>query len=494
MRLSFNLQTSQKQIQKLAPRMIQSMEILQLPLLDLQDRIDQEMTENPLLEIDDGDPLLPDSEDSETAESDENRELVVEEDSNNVEDFERLDNLSGDIPDHFDERPRMSSNRIQEFSKHHHDTMANVSARSNTLYDHLMVQLGELELETPVYELAERIVSSLDADDGGYLKSSVAELIPKHKAQDMLPVADEALQVVQSLDPVGVGARDLKECLLLQLSKDHPDYRELHVLITNHLEDLQHNRLPLIEKETGLCIEEIQMVWEELKQLNPKPASSFVHRNVQVVRPDLSVERQEDGSYKVKADEWDIPQLYISDYYRKRLSNPAATADEKEFVRRKLNAAQWLIDAITQRRSTMLKVTQAIVDHQVKFLEDGPESIVPLKMQQIADRVKVHVTTVSRAVDNKWLQTPRGIFALRGFFVGGTTQDDGENVAWDKIRQKLQELIDQEDKASPLSDDELVKHLKASGLSVARRTIAKYRKIMGILSSRQRKDWSQVKR
>jgi RNA polymerase sigma-54 factor len=310
----------------------------------------------------------------------------------------------------------------------------------------------------------------------------------------MLPIADEALRIVQSLDPVGVGSRNLKECLLLQLSKDHPDYRELHVLITNHLEDLQHNRLPLIEKETGLCIEEIQMVWEELKQLNPKPTRSFVQRNVQVVRPDLSVERKGDGTYEVKVDEWDIPQLYISDYYRKRLSNPAVTAEEKEFVRRKLNAAQWLIDAITQRRSTMLKVTQAIVDHQVKFLEDGPEAIVPLKMQQIADRVKVHVTTVSRAVDNKWLQTPRGIFALRGFFVGGTTQDDGENVAWDKIRQKLQELIDQEDKASPLSDDELVKQLKAAGLSVARRTIAKYRKIMGILSSRQRKDWSQVKR
>ncbi|MEC7564411.1 MAG: RNA polymerase factor sigma-54 [Planctomycetota bacterium] len=493
MRLSFNLQTSQKQIQKLAPRMIQSMEILQLPLLDLQDRIDQEMTENPVLEIDDVDPLLPDAQSNQdVAEPEGDRELVVEEDSNNADDFERLDNLDGEMPDYFDERPRLSANRIQDIAKHHHDAMANVSTRSTTLYEHLMVQLGELDLQPEVYALSERIASSLDAENGGYLQVPVAELIPSGQMETMLPIADDALEVVQSLDPIGVCARDLKECLLLQLSSEHPDYRELHVLITNHLEDLQHNRLPLIEKQTGLSVQEIQLVWEELKQLNPKPASSFVERHVQVVSPDLYVVQQDNGSYLVKADEWDIPQLYISDYYRRRLSDPAANAEEKEFLRRKLNAAQWLIDAITQRRSTMLKVAQAIVDHQHQFLEDGPEAIIPLKMQQIADRVKVHVTTVSRAVDNKWLQTPRGIFALRGFFVGGTTKDDGENVAWDKIRVELQQLIDGEDKAHPYSDDELVKRLKAAGLTVARRTIAKYRKKMGILSSRQRKDWTQV--
>ena len=166
--------------------------------------------------------------------------------------------------------------------------------------------------------------------------------------------------------------------------------------------------------------------------------------------------------------------------------------DRKEFLRRKLNGALWLIDAIHQRQATLLKVSQAIVDHQYRVIDDGLEAIIPLKMQQIADQVGVHVTTVSRAVDDKWIQTPRGIYPLRGFFVGGTVGDDGENIAWDNIRVKLQEIIDTEDKAKPHSDDELVRQLKEAGFSVARRTITKYRKKMGIPSSRQRKDWSKA--
>ncbi|HMP80876.1 MAG TPA: RNA polymerase sigma-54 factor, partial [Pirellulaceae bacterium] len=155
--------------------------------------------------------------------------------------------------------------------------------------------------------------------------------------------------------------------------------------------------------------------------------------------------------------------------------------------------AQWLLEAIQQRRSTLLKVTQAVVDHQRRFFDEGPEALEPLKMQQIADKVGVHVTTVSRAVDDKWLDTPRGLFALRRFFVGGTTTEGGEDVAWDRIRLELQKLVDAEDKSDPLSDDELVKRLKNAGLTVARRTITKYRQKMGIPSSRQRRDWTQVK-
>lgn len=167
-----------------------------------------------------------------------------------------------------------------------------------------------------------------------------------------------------------------------------------------------------------------------------------------------------------------------------------ATVEEKEYIKRKVNAAQWLIESIEQRRNTLRKVSQAIVDHQTAFLDKGPEFIEPLKMQQIADKVGVHVTTVSRAVDDKWIQSPRGLLPLRRFFVGGTTSADGEEVAWDAVRIKLQELIDNEDKSAPYSDDELVRQLKPHGVSVARRTVTKYRKKMGIPSSRQRRDWS----
>jgi RNA polymerase sigma-54 factor len=212
---------------------------------------------------------------------------------------------------------------------------------------------------------------------------------------------------------------------------------------------------------------------------------------VPTVTPDVSVDRTEDGQYKVLVDDSRTPTLHISRYYRERLQSGTATPEEREYIKRKINAAQWLIESIEQRRSTLTKVSQAIVDHQTKFLDNGPEFIEPLKMQQIADKVGVHVTTVSRAVDDKYIQTPRGIFPLKRFFVGGTKSDGGDDVAWDIIRIRLQEIVDKEDKTSPLSDDELVEELKKQGLVVARRTVTKYRQKMDIPSSRQRRDWSK---
>lgn len=477
--------------------MIQSMEILQLPVLELQERIDQEMTENPVLEELEQEQLELEGAEAlaaaeQSTQDEGEQELIVDEDSNNAEDFERLDDLDQEIPDYFDELPRTSVNRVQEFSDRYHDTMANISQRGITLYEHLVLQLRELELEDELFSMAERIASTLDSEGGGYLTIPLESLLRNDLDQQQLELAQQALFVLQQLDPIGVAARNLEECLLLQISVEHPFYRELHLLITNHLEDLEHNRLPVIQKQTGLSIEDIQLIWEELRQLNPKPAASFVEKPVISVVPDLFVHQEDDGRYVVSVEERDIPQLCISDYYRRRLKANDANKEEKEFLRRKLNGAQWLIDAIYQRQATLLKVSQAIVDHQYRVIDDGLEAIIPLKMQQIADQVGVHVTTVSRAVDDKWIQTPRGIFPLRGFFVGGTTGDDGEDVAWDNIRTKLQEIIDQEDKAKPHSDDELVRRLKQFGLSVARRTVTKYRKKMGVPSSRQRKDWSKA--
>jgi RNA polymerase sigma-54 factor len=228
-----------------------------------------------------------------------------------------------------------------------------------------------------------------------------------------------------------------------------------------------------------------------LRKLNPKPAAQFAESHVPTVTPDVIVERDEDGRYKVKVEDNGTPTLHISKYYRERLQSGNATPEEREYIKRKVNAAQWLIESIEQRRNTLTRVSQAIVDHQTKFLDEGPEFIEPLKMQQIADKVHVHVTTVSRAVDDKYIQTPRGIFPLKRFFVGGTKSEEGEDVAWDIIRIRLQEIVDKEDKTAPLSDDDLVEELKKQGLVVARRTVTKYRQKMGIPSSRQRRDWSK---
>jgi RNA polymerase sigma-54 factor len=256
------------------------------------------------------------------------------------------------------------------------------------------------------------------------------------------------------------------------------------------LEDVAYNRLPIIQKKTGFDITLIQAAIEVLRHLNPKPGAQFSAENIPYVVPDAIVERNEAGDYDVKlVDDW-VPDVHIPrgmiEMARERSADPKA----REWIKRKIQSAQWLVEAIEQRRNTLEKVTRAIVRHQRAFLDKGPEFIEPLKMQQIADQVGVHVTTVSRAVDDKWVQTPRGIFPLKRFFGGGTRSASGEEVAWETIKNKLLELIDNEDKSNPLSDEDLVSRLQESGYPVARRTVTKYRKMLKIPSSRQRKDWT----
>ena len=493
MRMSFGLEQKLVQKQILAPRMIQSMEILQLPVLALQERIDQEMNENPLLESLESDPDSPEEvaeRENPDAPSDSEKELVVDETKSNEDDFERLVEMGSEFPDAFDDGPTRSVNRMEEMASRKHDAMANIAARAETLQHYLEMQLGELELVGELSTMVQRIITSLDSN--GYLTTSLEDLLPPDADDAILTLARKALEVVQSLDPTGVGARDLRECLLLQLKPDMPYLDEVKTLVSGHLEDLRDNRLPAIERKTGYSITKIKEAWSELRKLNPKPGADFTATIAPTVTPDVFLDRQEDGTYKVRVEEGNVPSLRISNYYRKRLATGEATAEEREYIKRKINSAQWLIESIEQRRSTLTRVAQSIIDHQTRFIDDGIEALDPLKMQQVADKVGVHVTTVSRAVDDKWIQTPRGIYPLKRFFVGGTKSDDGEDVAWNSIRLKLQEVVDQEDKTKPFSDDDLVKQLKKHGLSVARRTITKYRRKMGIPSSRQRRDWAQI--
>ena len=454
MRLSFGLEQRQVQKQVMAPRMIQSMEILQLPLQALEERIAQEISENLVLEIREQDPDLPDEpveRENPDAPTLDEKELIVDEAKNNEEDFERLLNMDQEWPDHFEERSYKSAGRMEEEDNRKHDAMTNAVARPESLQDYLEHQIGEMELKPALHQMAVRIISSLDVN--GYLTGNLQDLLQPGASAEELGLAREALTIVRSLDPVGVGSHDLRDCLLLQSTPEMPYYEELKTLISGHLKDMEDNRLPAIERKTGFSIELIQETWKQLRKLNPKPGASFAEVYAPLVTPDVIVEQADDGSYKIRAEEERTPRLRISSYYRQRLLSGEATAEEKKYIRQKLNAAQWLIEAIQQRQNTLTRVSQAIVDHQIRFLEDGPEAIEPLKMQQIADRVGVHVTTVSRAVDDKWIQTPRGIFALRRFFVGGTVSSAGEEITWDSIRVKLQELVDNEDKQHPLRDD-----------------------------------------
>jgi RNA polymerase sigma-54 factor len=492
MRLSFGQDLRQVQKQILAPRMIQSMEILQLPILALQERIEQELEENPVLEMQEEDPDLPaepvetESPDAPTAEE---RELVIDENKDNEDDFERLLNLDEEWPDHFEERSRPSRAEVEEAGQRKLDAMANMTARPQSLEDYLHDQLGWFDLEPALRAMAERIIYSLDTN--GYLTNSLEDLLGAEATAADLELARRALALVQRLDPAGVAARDLRECLLLQLTPGMVMHEQLKTLISDHLEDLEHNRLPAISRKTGYSIELIQEALGEIRKLNPKPGADFHGTYVPNVTPDVFIDAVDGGGYRVRLEDGQVPTLFISPQYRRLLLSKDTPEETREYIKRKLTSAQWLIDAIQQRRGTLTRVAQAIVDHQTEFLDKGPEAIEPLKMQQIADKVGVHVTTVSRAVDDKWIQTPRGIFPLRRFFVGGTVSADGEEVAWDTVRLKLQEIIDHEDKQKPCSDEQLVDELAKHGITVARRTVTKYRKAMDIPSSRQRRDWTE---
>ncbi|MEN6457734.1 MAG: RNA polymerase factor sigma-54 [Thermoguttaceae bacterium] len=499
MRLSLGQDLRMVQKQVLAPRMIQSMEILQLPILALQERIEQEMEENPVLELqqEQEDPEEresslgePDAEDrvAPDAPTEEERELVIDDAHSNESDFERLMKMDEEWPDHFEDRAHPSRGEIEEAGQRKTDAMANMAERPQSLQDYLHDQLSWFDLDPALRAMADRIIYNLDTN--GYVQGRLEDLLGPDATAEDLALVQQALRVVQRLDPPGIGARDLRECLLLQLVPGVPHYEQLRTLIANHLEDLEHNRLPAISRKTGYSLDLIQEVLAELRKLNPKPGAEFNSALVPPVTPDVFVELDENGQYQVRLEDADTPSLFISPYYRRLFQDAETSPEAREYIKRKINSAQWLIDSIQQRRSTLLKVSKAITEHQKDFLDKGPEAIEPLKMQQIADKVGVHVTTVSRAVDEKWIQTPRGIFPLRRFFCGGTTGADGEEVAWDTVRRKLQELVDTEDKQHPMSDDQLVAKLGEAGVTVARRTVTKYRKAMGILSSRQRRSWS----
>jgi RNA polymerase sigma-54 factor len=478
MRLDTSQQMRTDMRLRMAPRMIQSMEILQLPLMALQERIDQELSENPVL-VDLRETPAPEAESEEPATPAEPTPTEFE--AEGMSEATPEDDWS----ESFGEGPRMSRAALSEEADRKHDAMQNMASRPRSLHDDLADQLGFLDAESAVRALAEYIIFNLD--DNGYFNQELAEMVRDFGGDVMFAQAEEALAMVQKLDPPGVGARNLRECLLLQLTPDVPCREILQVLVANHLDDIQQNRLPAIEKKTGIAIDKIKEAIEHLRRLNPRPGSQYVPENTQYVLPDLVVEPNEHGDYEVRLVDDHTPQLAISRYYQKQLKNKQTDPAAREFIQKRIQSARWLIESIEQRRNTLLKVARAIIEHQKDFLDKGPEAIEPLKMQQIADRVHVHVTTVSRAVDDKWVQTPRGIFPLKRFFGGGTTTTDGEEVAWDTIKQKLLEIIAKEDKANPLSDEEIVEELSRHGFPVARRTVTKYRRTLHIPSSRQRK-------
>lgn len=472
---------------KLAPRMIQSMEVLQLPLLALQEKIEAELNSNPVLELADEPPAgSAENATGETEESQDEKELVVRDDSDRVEDFQRLDNISEDFENYFEGYSRPARNDGEPDKKM--EAMQNTAAGEISLNDSLREQWRLVEASESVKTAGELIIDYID--EKGYLTVRLEQLHNKDKYPFGLEELNQALALIQKLEPAGVGARDPRECLLLQMEQFPEDMSFEMELIGKYWNDLLENHLPQIAKKMNVSVERISKAIERMSKLDISPGLSVGRNENHPITADIIVEADGLGGYQVSLTEARMPSLRVNQFYQKMARNRTIDENTRQFLQKNIRSAQWFMDAIEQRKQTLLRVARAVVDHQKDFFDRGKLYLKPLPMSVIADKVGVHIATVSRAVSGKYMQSPQGILPLRGFFSGGTEDDHGRELSYDAVKAKLQEIVDSEDKANPLGDDEIRRKLAEAGMgNIARRTVAKYRSILNIPTARFRKKY-----
>jgi RNA polymerase sigma-54 factor len=488
--MSQQLSLGLRQEQRLTPQLIQSMNILQLPLMALEAKIREEMERNPALEETElSGPPQPDATDkfeqgADIEPSPESRELV--------EGFTLLDRFSreygfDDSDQTFGRAKPATGERDAKM-----DAMANTASRPESLNEYLIRQWSFLGLDDEkLREAGELIIDYIEED--GYLKTPLAEIGEHHVPPLPVELMGEALSWIQTLDPPGIGARDLRECMLIQLDllADEQDVELEKLLVEKHLEDIQKNRYPVIAKATGRSIDEIKEAVHNLARLHPHPGRLVGNREVPTVAPDVIVEYAEDGEgYTVRLARGNSPRLRISETYRRMLADFRHNNKEaREFIRKNLESAGALIDAITYRRNRLLEVAEEVVQRQRDFLDIGPTGLKVLRMSELAEKLGCDPSTISRTVADKYVQTPRGIFPLRYFFTGGTESTDGEATSWDSVKAQVKAIVEGEDKKNPLSDEVIAAKLQAEGIDVSRRTIAKYRQQLHIPAARQRREF-----
>lgn len=468
-----------------SPQMIQAMQILQLSGLDLEDRIQQELNENPLLEVlepgvTEPDPLATPSADASPA------ELANAREERQVEAIlEDLERYQRDAPD--GRRPAGSPDEGDKKL----EAMANTPDQGKTLAEALVEELAILSLEPRDRRLAEYVIHSLDErgwltephEDVAREASTLIEGDEPFTAEDVAIVLEE----IRRISHPALGARDLKECLMLQIQALELDDPLVGQIVESHLEDVEHNRLPRIAKATGRTIEDVKQAIEQLRTLEPSPGAGYGEQVADVITPEVIVE-EIDGEYQVRLLRERSRELRLSPQYRELLKQAKKGDGVRDWVKKRLESARWFIDAVQLRQSTLLRVAESIFKRQRGFLEKGTSGFQPLRMQEVADEIGVHISTVSRAVSGKYAQTPRGIFPLKFFFAGGTQKSTGEVASQISIKQRLAEIISGEDPDRPLSDDEIADLLEEKDhVRIARRTVTKYRKALNIPASTERR-------
>ena len=456
----------------LTPSLQQAIKLLPMSTLELSDLLNQEMVENPLLEEVPTEELQP-ADAASAAEKVEPEQKANKTDTWDDQDYEYF------FGDYLDDgyRPRAP----QEIKKL--PPIENTLSTTSSLADHLMWQLSMQTDDLVMREIGAAVIGNLD--DDGYLVASFDELA----AMGPWPVGEveRALRLVQSLDPVGVAARDLQECLLLQLRHLGLEGTPTEKVVADHLRLLQNHQVPEIARKLGVTIDDLKDHIEIIRHLDPKPGSRYNPMQSQYVIPDVYVMKVED-QYVALLNEDGLPQMRISPVYRRLLDKGGDNSDEtRAYVKDKFRSALWLIKSVEQRQKTIHKVANSIINFQRDFLDHGIEHLRPLVLRDVANDIGMHESTVSRVVTNKYMHTPQGVFEMKYFFHSGISSSYGESVSSVTIKQRIRKIIENEDPRKPLSDSKIVAMLQREGLVLARRTIAKYREELKIPTSNQRK-------
>src|SRR3984885_2262818 len=472
--LKLNLRVSQKQI--LTPGLVQMVSVLALNRLELREMINQEMIANPVLEEMSEEPTQTDNYSAENFLKAETEKVPEKPEGNPFDEF--------DVGSFFNQYLDTGGDggKSQEREVSERPSFEKFLSSPTGLSEHLAWQLSVTICSETVQELAESIIGNLD--ENGYLTASVEELLQGGKySQDDL---DDALAVVQDFDPIGVGARDLRECLLLQIKAFDPTNTLAQQIVSDHLKQVQGNQLKEVARALNRPLEVVKRSLEVIRKLDPRPGLRYNKTEPRLVEPDVYF-RKVDDQWQVFMNEDDVPQLRLSPVYRRLLARDAADREVRNYVKERFTAALQLMRSIEQRKHTILRVCQIIIQRQGEYLDHGADRLKPMMIKEVAEEVGVHPSTVSRAVSSKDAHTPQGVLELRSFFSDSVNGPEGGAMSLLTLKRLVKKMIEEEDSTKPLTDDQIAKKLDDNGIHVTRRTVAKYREDMRIPSTHQRR-------
>ncbi len=474
MALDLRLQVKLSQQLVMTPQLQQAIKLLQLSRMELLDVVTEELSENPMLE---------ESEEQAAAEP------QVEEKSADEENSEEVKN-EADAVDDIDwqtylEGYSLSSTSTSDVYEDNEDrpSFESLLTKKSTLFDHLMWQLNLSNVPEAEHQAGAEIIGNID--DAGYLHADLEDICTATAVDE--ETAAKALMRIQQFDPPGVAGRNLQECLLLQLERLGQEDSLSATILRDHIDDIEGRKYPIIARALKVPLEEVLLAAKIVSELDPRPGRAFNQEDVHYISPDIFVHKVGD-EYVVTLNDEGLPNLRINSFYRSALTN-SESVDKKagEYIQDKMRSAVWLIKSIHQRQRTIYKVTKSIVKFQRQFFDYGIEHLKPLVLRDVAEDIEMHESTVSRVTTNKYVQTPQGLFELKYFFNSGISTTDGDSVASESVKIRIKEIVSKEDPKKPLSDQKIVQLLKECDIHIARRTVTKYREMLGIGSSTERK-------